>query len=143
MKVYNSNFLKNKQRFPRAVIVGILASIGCAFLIAIYEKINPIPLSFTPFLYILSAYGISSAIKEYGRGVEAKYSYVGIACMVLCVLLSRFFWIIMMTGFELSFLGYYLNIALRSFFAMDINGIIDLACIAYAIYIAYYNSRIV
>lgn len=143
MKVYNSHFLKNKQRFPRAIITGLLASIGCAILIALYERINPIPISFTPFLYIASAYGISHVIKEYGRGVEAKYSYIGIACMVFCVFLSKFILIILLTGFDFSLLGFYTNVAMRSFFAGNLNSIIDIACIAYAIYIAYYNARIV
>lgn len=139
MKVYNTNLLNNKQRFPIAIIAGIICAIICAFLYALIETM----LSWhIPLLYIAMAYTISSAVKKYGRGVQAKYSAIGVGCFILSVVLGYLFYYTMMFGFSLELLPFYFKLMVRTIATVDLYGIIEMLCFAYSVYLAYYNSRI-
>lgn len=140
MKVYNTKFLKGNQRFVRAILAGVGSALLCALGYALIESI--LPWNF-PLFYIAMAYGVSYCIKTYGKGVEMKYCIVGVVCCVLSVILGKLFLYMYPFGFNLSLIPYILRIVLQSFFVMNVNGIIEIVCFAYAIYVAYYNSRIV
>lgn len=140
MKVYNIKNLNNKQRFPIAIAAGIASAIVCGFLFAIVETI--LPLHF-PLLYAAMAYGVSYAVKTFGRGVQPKFTAVGIVSVILSILFGYVFVFIMSIGFNFELLPIYLQTVLMSMLTLDFHGIIELICIAYSIYIAYYNSRII
>lgn len=140
MKVYNTKNLNNKQRFPIAIAVGLVSAIVCGFLFAIIETI--LPLHF-PLLYAAMAYGVSYAVKTFGRGVQPKFTAVGIVSVILSILFGYVFVFIMSIGFNFELLPLYLQTVLVSMLTLDFHGIIELMCIAYSIYIAYYNSRII
>lgn len=140
MKVYNTKNLNNKQRFPIAIAVGLVSAIVCGFLFAIVETI--LPLHF-PLLYAAMAYGVSYAVKTFGRGVQPKFTAVGIVSVILSILFGYVFVFIMSIGFNFELLPIYLQTVLMSMLTLDFHGIIELLCIAYSIYIAYYNSRII
>lgn len=140
MKVYNIKNLNNKQRFPIAIAAGIASAIVFGFLFAIVETI--LPLHF-PLLYAAMAYGVSYAVKTFGRGVQPKFTAVGIVSVILSILFGYVFVFIMSIGFNFELLPIYLQTVLMSMLTLDFHGIIELLCIAYSIYIAYYNSRII
>lgn len=140
MKVYNIKNLNNKQRFPIAIVAGLASAIACGFLFAIIETI--LPLHF-PLLYAAMAYGVSYAVKTFGRGVQPKFTAVGIVSVILSILFGYVFVFIMSIGFNFELLPIYLQTVLMSMLTLDFHGIIELLCIAYSIYIAYYNSRII
>lgn len=140
MKVYNIKNLNNKQRFSIAIVAGLASAIACGFLFAIIETI--LPLHF-PLLYAAMAYGVSYAVKTFGRGVQPKFTAVGIVSVILSILFGYVFVFIMSIGFNFELLPIYLQTVLMSMLTLDFHGIIELLCIAYSIYIAYYNSRII
>lgn len=140
MKVYNIKNLNNKQRFPIAIAAGVISALACGFLYAIVEII--LPLHF-PLLYAAMAYGVSYAVKTFGRGVQPKFTVVGIVSLLLSILFGYVFIFIMSIGFNFELLPFYLQSVLMSMLTLNFHGIIELLCIAYSIYIAYYNSRII
>lgn len=140
MKVYNTRHLNNKQRFPIAIAAGVISAIVCAILFAFIETLLPVHF---PLLYIVMAYGVSYAVKTYGRGVQPKFTVIGVASVLLSFLLGYIFIYIFTFGFNFSLLPAYLQSVLVSLAVIDIRGIIELLCIAYSLYVAYYNSRII
>lgn len=140
MKVYNTKFLRGNQRLVVALIAGFLSSVGCAFLYAILVSV----LGFSSSLfYIAMAYAISYCIKTFGRGVDTKYCVIGAGFALFSILLSRILLIWMPLGFSLTLLPAIFMAVLQSYFEVSAGNIIELICIAYSMYLAYYNSRIV
>lgn len=140
MKVYNTKFLRGNQRLVVAIIAGLVSSIGCAFLYAILVSI----LNFSSSLfYIAMAYAISYCIKTFGRGVEVKYCVIGACFTLFSILLGRMLLIWMPLGFNLLLAPSLFLAVLESFFVVSGENIIQLICVAYSLYLAYYNSRIV
>lgn len=139
MKVYNTKHLNNKQRFSLAILAGIISALLCGFLYAVIEMMLPWHI---PLLYVAMAYGVSYAVKIYGRGVQPKFTAVGIICVILSIIAGYLFSYMFAFGFHALFIPTYLAVLLSSIFSFDLRGIIEIICIAYAIYIAYYNSRV-
>lgn len=140
MKVYNTKFLRGNQRFSVALLVGIVSSIACALAYGIIVNV----LHFnTSLFYIAMGYGISYCIKTYGRGVEVKYSVLGALCTLFSILLGNVFVILFSIGFQLVYIPVAFVSVLYSFFQIDLYTVIELICIAYSMYVAYYNARIV
>lgn len=140
MKVYNTKFLKGNQKMRRAIGAGIISALLCAIAYALIESI--LPWSFSLF-YIAMAYGVSYSVKTYGKGVQTKFSTVGVVCTVLTIILGKLILYMYPFGFDFVLLPYFLKLVLQSFFVLTPHGIIELLCFAYAIYVAYYNSRII
>lgn len=140
MKVYNTKHLNNKQRFPIAIAAGLISALVCGFLYAIVEII--LPLHF-PLLYAAMAYGVSYAVKTFGRGVQPKFTAIGIISVILSILFGYVFIFVISSGFNFALLSLYLRSVLMSMLTLNFHGIIELLCIAYSLYIAYYNSRII
>jgi len=141
MNVFNPNNLKNKQRFPVAIIVGIITSILCAYLIgAIITGIG----WYFSLLYIGAGWLIGSAIRYFGRGVDIKFSIVSVVCFVICVFLADFFTLTNSFGiFDLSFLSFSIQSTLSSLTNFANMGIIRIIMIAYGGYMAYYEAKII
>lgn len=139
MKVYNTNLLNNKQRFPIAIAAGIISAFACALAFALFEHF--IGWHFSLF-YVAMAYGISSAIKYFGRGVQLKFSIVGVICFILSVVLGFIIYYSFSGGFSFQYLPFYLSMMMRTLTTINFSGIFEMICIAYSIYLAFYNSRI-
>lgn len=140
MKVYNTKFLRGNQRFWVAIASGIASGIGCAILYALLILL----LGFSSSLfYIAMAYGISYCIKTYGKGVEQKYCVIGLCCTLGSIILGRMLLMLIPLGFTFAYIPVAFLSVLYSFLDLSLSGIIELICIAYSLYLAYYNSRIV
>lgn len=140
MKVYNTKFLRGNQRLVVAIIAGVLSALACALGYAVFTSLLPIR---TSLLYIAMAYAISYCVKTYGRGVDEKYCIIGAACTLLSIILGGMFVVFMHVGLHLSIIPAAFMMTLASIFDFSVYGIIELVCIAYSLYLAYYNSRIV
>ena len=140
MKVYNTNFLRGNQRFVVAILAGAISAIACAFAYAIIVNLLHFRSS---LLYLAMAYGISYCVKTYGRGVDTKYCLIGAVFTLLSILLGGMLTVLLPLGFNLTFVPAAFMMTLSSIFSFNFNGIIEMICIAYSLYLAYYNSRIV
>lgn len=141
MQVFNPNNLRNKQRFPVAIVVGILSSIICA---AIIGMITVIAGWYISLIYLAAAFGIGSAIKYVGRGVDIKFSILSVLCFVLCVFLSDFFMVVnSLSLFSIDILWYSIQGTLHSFSDVSIQGLIRVVIIVYAGYLSYYFAKII
>lgn len=140
MKLFNPNYLRNKQRFPAAIIAGILSALGCAILYYFITLVLGVQIS---LLYIAAGYGIAYAIKTFGRGIDNKFSILAIICTLLFVLLAHILVTASMFGFQLSLIAFYLQSFFVQFNNFDVHTIMEIMCIAYSCYIAYYYSKII
>lgn len=138
MNIYNLNNLKNKQRFEVAIIVAILSAIVFAVVYAIIKNVFHVHI---PYLYVLFAYLISELIKKIGRGVAPKFSYLGATAVIICIILSYIFYFVFFYG--VSDIAFIIQYMMVDIFTLNISGLIEIGCILYSIYLAYYNSRIV
>lgn len=140
MKVYNTKFLRGNQRLVVAIIAGLVSAVGCAVVYALLVMM----LGFSSSLfYIAMAYAISYCVKTFGRGVDQKYCLIGALCTLLSIIVGDMLMILIPMGFNLTLIPAAFIGVLYSFLNISVSGIIDLICIAYALYLAYYNSRIV
>lgn len=141
MNVFNPNNLRNKQRFPVAIAVGLVTSIVCAYIIGAIVTGTGWYLS---ILYLGAGWAIGSAIRYCGRGVDIKFSILSVVCFVICVFLADFFSLTNGLGvFDLSFLSYSIENTLSSLTNFANMGVIRTLMIAYAGYISYYTAKII
>lgn len=140
MKVYNTKFLRGNQRLVVAILVGLLSSIACA---AVYALLVSLLRFNTSLYYIGMAYAISYCIKTYGRGVDTKYSIIGTCFTLFSILLGKSLLMIIPFGFNFTLLPMAIMAVIQSSLIFNTRALIELVFIAYALYIAYYNSRIV
>lgn len=140
MNIFNPNNLRNKQRFPVAIVAGVTTSVLCAFLIgSIVAGIG----WYYSLLYVAAGYVIGNAIKFLGRGIDLKFSILSAVCLVLCVFLSDFFALSQqLSTFSFQYLGYSFEMTLRGFIGLSPQGLIRLLMIVYAGYLAYYEAKI-
>ncbi len=138
MEIYNLKNLNHKQRFPVAIAVAIGAAVALAFIYAVFKYSMGLHI---PYLYIAFSYAIAYAIKTVGRGVQPKFSYLGAGASILCIILSFYFYCLLFIG--LSDISFIFSYMFRSIFQLNITGLIEMACIAYSIYVGFYNSRII
>ena len=140
MKVYNTNYLRGNQRFMMAILAGVLSSIACAIVYGIIVNV----LHFnTSLFYIAMGYGISYCIKTFGRGVEVKYSVLGAVCTLFAILLGSVFVILFSIGLHIMYLPAAFVSVLYCLVQIELYTIIEWICIAYSMYVAYYNARII
>ena len=140
MKVYNTSTLNNKQRFVKAIIVGIMAPIACAFAYGIVDYLLPLHV---PLLYVAMAFAIAYAIQRFGHGVQLRFSILAIACFVLSLILGYFvYYTFLFEEFHFYYITYYLMMFFNRITSFSLSGLMEWACIAYSCYIAYYFSRI-
>ncbi|MDQ0359494.1 hypothetical protein [Breznakia pachnodae] len=141
MNVFNPNNLRNKQRFPVAIAVGLVTSIVCAYIIGAIVTGTGWYLS---ILYLGAGWAIGSAIRYCGRGVDIKFSILSVVCFVICVFLADFFsWMNAFGFFSLSYLSFSIQDTLRSLTDFANMGVIRTLMIAYAGYISYYTAKII
>lgn len=135
MKVFNSYALSSKQRFTRALIIGIASALGLGIAYGLITRILPIRFS---IIDVGIGWLIGQAIQKYGRGVQPKFSILAGICALFSFLLAE---IIHVVGFNVIFYGPVLIALIGSYFG-SINGLIQVLFIAAGVYTAYHQARI-
>jgi hypothetical protein len=137
-RVYNSFALNSKQRFLRACLFGIPTAIGLGIAYGIISRILPIAFS---IVYVGIGYLIGYVIQKFGRGVQPKFSYLAAGLAVLSFILSD---VIRYFGLNLGYdlFGQILAIVSQVYLG-SINGLINLAFIAWGVIMAFNTARIV
>lgn len=140
-KIFNTNAITRKQRFNRALICGIIASIVLGFVYGIISSMIHIEFS---IVYLAIGYAIAKVVLEYGKGVQTRFS---ILAAVLCVISIFIGDIISMFGFEVLFVpqlyGIVLTTYLRHLLSMNISSLLSLLFRVGGVYIAYVYARVV
>lgn len=137
-RVYNSFALNSKQRFLRACLFGIPTAIGLGIAYGIISRILPITFS---IVYVGIGYLIGYVIQKFGRGVQPKFSYLAAGLAILSFILSD---VIRYFGFNLGFdLVSQIIAIITQVYLGSINGLINLAFIAWGVIMAFNTARIV
>ncbi len=137
-RVYNSFALNSKQRFLRACLFGIPTALGLGIAYGILSRFMPITFS---IVYVGIGYLIGYVIQKFGRGVQPKFSYLAAGLALLSFILSdivRYFGISLNYGLVQQVIAIVSQVYLGS-----INGLINLAFIAWGVIMAYNTARIV
>lgn len=87
-KVFNTQILNNKQRFTRALIFGIIATLISIVLYAFIVRFLRISSS---LLFVAGGFFIGWVIGETGHGVQSKFSILAAVCTVCMILLGELF----------------------------------------------------
>ncbi|OCN05109.1 hypothetical protein A4S06_01630 [Erysipelotrichaceae bacterium MTC7] len=141
MNLFNPNNLRSKQRFPVAMLFGILGAIACAVLVAAFYQV--FHGWYYSLIYIAAALAIGNIIKYFGRGIDNRFSILAVLCFVLCLFLAEYFSLCFsLHMFSLSLLPVSLKMYFGSLFVADPYNIIRILIMCYAGYIAYYTARI-
>ena len=85
MDIFNTKILNNRQRWNRAFIYAIGATLISVIACTIIQTF----LIRSSFVYLVAAYFISWVILESGHGVQKKFSILAAVCVVATILLSR------------------------------------------------------
>ncbi len=140
-KVFNTEALSRNQRFQKAVIAGIVATIVLGLGYGILADMLHFEFS---VVFLLIGYGIGWAIRTYGRGVQVKFSILGAICAVVCFLLAD---MIALGGFNiflnLEYFGMVFQFVLSRLLSVNINSLLALLFRVGGVYAAYISSRIV
>lgn len=139
-KLFNTSALTSKQRFTRAIIAGIVASIGIAIIYGMFTRLIRIQSS---LLLVGVGYLIGMVIVKAGRGVQKKFSILGALCCVLSILIAD---MITIFGFGILFeVGVWpmaIVRVLQSLLLPSFSGILGILFRVGAVGVAYQNSRI-
>ncbi len=136
MKVFNTRALSQNQRFTKALIVGIPTALILGIAYGYIVRILPIRFS---IIYLGIGWLIGDVIRKYGRGVQAKFSYLAAILAVISFLISD-----AVTYVGLLFMYWpqvIISITLNSL--SNINGMLHLLFIAGGAYFAYQQARII
>lgn len=140
-KVFNTQAITRNQRFNRAIIFGSLASLGCSLVYGLVSSMLHIDFA---IFHMVIGYVIGGVIKEYGRGVQPRFSILGACLCALSIFLGDIigrygFGIFMMPQlYGVVIVGY-----LRSLLSTNFNSLLGLLFRVEGIYLAYKNSRVV
>ena len=137
-KVFNSHALSSQQRFVKALLYGVPTALGLGLVYGILLRIIPIAFS---LVYVGIGYLIGLVIQKYGRGVQPKFSWLAAILSIVSFLLSE---TVRIVGLNFSLGAIYLMVfILPQRYLGSINGLINLAFVAYGAYMAYRMARII
>ena len=137
MKIFNTKILNNRQRWNRALLFGIGATLISGIVIGFLQYL----LNFSSSLFAFAiAHFISWIILETGHGVQPKFSILAAVCTTIAIILSNMIGYFGIFAFmNPLFAGYMVII---NYLSTDINNLISLAITAMAIYYAYGKARV-
>lgn len=138
----NFHYMNNKQRYLKAFLYGLLTAIISGIVVAYLNQLTAAlaHISF-PIVYLASGYAIAKAIHQAGGGIDKSYAYLGAGLTVFSILISEMCY----------YMGYAILLhpldwipALKMIFALylQINQIISLLFMIFAVYIGYHESVI-
>lgn len=134
MEIFNTRILNNRQRWNRALIYAIGATLISVVACAIIQMF----LIRSSLVYLAAAYFISWVILESGHGVQKKFSILAAVCVVATILLSEiFFYILLGVGPVAAIYATFVGLL-----SIDFNNLLSLLIKAYAIYLAYGKARV-
>ena len=135
-KVSNTRAITRKQRFQRALLYAVPASIVIGILAGYINRL--LPLEFE-IVYIGVGYLIGEIIKEFGRGVQIHFAILGVVLTAVAFLIADIVMIFTIRGLLPSALIYSVPTALSYVF----SSILSLLFRAAGLYMAYNRSRVV
>ena len=142
LKVYNTGALAQNQRFIRALVYGIGATLGLTVLYGLLSSMLRIEFS---VVYLLFGYAIGTVIRKYGRGVQPRFSVLAAVLAVFCFvfgdMISYFGFSIFTNGFGFFFMGF--RVVLQSIVGTSINALLSLMFRIGGVYLAYTTSRFI
>jgi len=136
LKVFNTHALNSKQRFTRALIVGIPTALGLGIAYGIITRFIPITFS---IVYVGIGYLIGLVIQKYGRGVQPKFSYLAAGLAIVSFVLADAVQYLGLSN--LIYVFQILPFLIQSYLG-SINGLINLAFMAFGVVTAYRMARI-
>lgn len=140
LKIYNSNFQNNDQRFRKALVIGLVGAPIIGALVALLANMLGM---MNTFFDLLCAFCMSYVIKEGARSLEKRTVILGGICCFLSMFFYEYFYIF---NFNLTFLLIAPFEVIKTFITLwlnvSINGLIGLAMRCIAIYYGAYNSVI-
>ena len=130
LEIFNTKAITRKQRFTKALVFGILVSLG--LIVAYILAIKLFQYILSDVVYIAFGYLIALTVREMGRGVQKQFS-------ILAAVLT----IVVIVSIDLVISGGDLRNLLDS---LTYGGLYSLLSIGYrvlAVYIAYGQARVV
>lgn len=136
MRVYNTRSLSQNQRFYRALVYGILCALGCGVGLGILQRMLPIQFQ---LFYVGVGYAVAYVVREYGRGVHVKFSYLAGGLTLVALLLAD---AITIGGFFQLWNPLVWLMVLRNWVQFtSLWGILSVAFRLGAVYLAYEQGR--
>mgnify|MGYP003292451828 CR=1 FL=1 len=134
MEIFNTRILNNRQRWNRALIYAIGATLISVIVCTLIQMF----LIRSSFIYLVAAYFISWVILESGHGVQKKFSILAATCVVFTILFSDILYYFFLGVNPLAAI-YFIFMSMLS---VNINNLLSLLIKAYAIYMAYGKARV-
>ncbi len=89
VELLEDNNIENQEHFLKAILLGILVSIGCAILHSLFICLLDYSYNIAAlFAYPVIGGVIAEAIKRFGKGTTLKFSIVSAILTLLCFILS-------------------------------------------------------
>ncbi len=137
MKIFNTKILNNRQRWNRALLFGIGATLISGIVIGFIQSM----LNFSSSLFDFAiAYFIGWVILEAGHGVQPKFSVLAAVCCAVAIIISDMIGYFGLFAFTNPLFSIYM--VLINYLSVNINNLISLAIKALAIYYAYGKARV-
>lgn len=141
LKVFNTKALTSNQRFTKALLYGIPATLGLGIAYGVISSMIGFEFS---IVFIGIGWLIGWVIQTYGRGVQPKFSILAAVLAAVCFILAD-----LIGYFGLALFLYPLEVLsilpqwIAGYFVTDLNALLGLAFRAFGIVMAYQNARIV
>jgi hypothetical protein len=141
LKVFNSEMLNRRQRFPRALLAGLLCAVGLGIA---YGMVTSLVRIEAEIFYLGIGWTIGMVIQKAGHGVGVKFAVLGAVLTLLAVLIGD-----SVSAFGLSILvhpsiwGEALKALMQLHLSTNISNLLGLLFRAAGIYFGYNYSSIV
>lgn len=136
MEIFNTKILSNRQRWNRALIYAVGATLLSTLVCTLAQRF----FIRSSLFYLLASYFISWVILEAGHGVQKKFSILAALCVFITIVLSEMFTTLgIMTFFHPLYALYYVVLQTLS---IDMNHLLSLLIQVYSIYMAYGKARV-
>ena len=129
LHVFNKQALTKKQRFSKAIVFGVLATIIAVILELVLIKVFHV---FFDITYLLIGFGIGYAIQYFGKGVQVQFSILAVVLTLIVILLCD----LIVYDFDLSYV-------LANIASNGTDSLFSLAYRIFALYLAYRYARVV
>ena len=144
MQIYNANALNNNQRFVKAIIIGVLSSVGIGLAYGLILSLVHIQME---IFFLAMGWCIGQVIQKYGRGVGKKFQVLGAICTFLAILIGDLCYSFGIGGifhilFNPSTWGMALRIWMQLHLSTSISNLLGIAFRIFGIYFGYYYASI-
>ena len=138
MEIFNTKILNNRQRWKRALLFGIGATIISGLVIGFIQYF----LNFTSSLFDFAiAYVISYIILEVGHGVQVKFSVLAAVCTAIAIILADMIGYFGLFAFVNPL--FTIRMIILNYLSVDVSNLLSLLLKALSIYYAYGKARVI